>query len=73
MSMIYPHCDQNILHAPKECAYCDERPDWQELRMTWGINFTGHDDQGKLPCPSLRHRSLEIIERWHGNRKVPND
>lgn len=40
--MTYPHCDARVLHAPGECAYCDEHPDWQKLREVWGIAFTGH-------------------------------
>lgn len=38
----FPHCDQRILHKPGECEFCDEHPDWQELRKAWGIAFTGH-------------------------------
>lgn len=37
----FPHCDSRILHAPGECEYCDEVPEWQELRKAWGIAFTG--------------------------------
>ena len=40
--MIFPHCDQRILHAPGECQWCDEYPKWQKLREAWGIAFTGH-------------------------------
>lgn len=64
----FPHCDANVLHAPGKCEYCDAHPDWQELRTLWGINFTGETDPMKHPCPSLRYRSLDTIERWPGNR-----
>lgn len=35
----FPHCDQKVLHAPGECQYCDERPEWQELREAWALLF----------------------------------
>ena len=70
--MQFPHCDANILHGPKwGCEYCNAHPDWQELREAWGINFSGEHDPQKSPCPSLRFRSEEIINRWGGN--VPTD
>lgn len=45
----FPHCDSRVLHAPGECEFCDRHPDWQELRKSWGIAFTGHQPQGVLP------------------------
>lgn len=66
-----PHCDQRVLHAPGDCQYCDEYPDWQAAREAWGINFTGKREEGKLPCPSEGARSLETTERWAGNRPAP--
>lgn len=66
-----PHCDQRILHAPGECRYCDEYPDWQEVREVQRINFTGHHDPDRAPDPAEHARSLETIERWPGNRKAP--
>lgn len=62
-----PHCDQSVLHAPGECKYCDMHPEWQELRVWWGINFTGHYDEEKVMCPSEHKRSLATINRWYGN------
>lgn len=64
----YPHCDQKILHAPGECEYCDSHPDWQELREVWGINFTGHREDGKMSCPAERERNINVINRWGGNQ-----
>lgn len=66
--MQLPHCDSAILHAPGKCEYCDRHPDWQELRQSWGINYTGESDPEKLPCPAETRRSLETINRWGGNR-----
>jgi len=63
-----PHCDEKILHAPGECIYCDDYPDWQRLRKVWNINFTGHNDIEKTICPAEQRRSLEIINKWGGNR-----
>lgn len=64
---MFAHCDQRILHAPGKCKYCDEYPEWQELREAWGINFTGEYDPEKLICPAEQQRDLETIELWDGN------
>lgn len=67
--MQYPHCDARILHAPGQCVYCDSHPEWQELRKTWNINFTGEYDREKDLCPAERSRgNLNQIEKWGGNR-----
>ena len=63
-----PHCDSSILHEPGECVYCDEYPDWQELRELWKINFTGKYENHKVPCPSEWFRDVEKINLWGGNR-----
>jgi hypothetical protein len=84
MDFQVPHCDQRVLHAPGECQVCDAQPEWQWLRQTWGINFTGHhektDERGHplLPCPSETARPLGRINQWDGNvpykgGKVNND
>jgi hypothetical protein len=70
-----PHCDQRILHAPGECWACDLYPDWQALRVKWGIAFTGHQPEvvrlgvdqqeipvavrRELPCPADYNRPPE--------------
>lgn len=72
----FPHCDARILHAPGECEFCDEHPDWQELRKTWMIAFTGHepvtyDHAGtQVPCPADFNRPPSgdaDHRRWAGN------
>ncbi len=77
MSVIqqFPHCDPRVLHEPKSCAFCDAHPDWQELRVHWGINFTGKNDLSKHPCPSEEYRPAHVIHQWGGNRptNVPVD
>lgn len=40
----FPHCDSRVLHAPGKCEFCDKHPDWQDLRLAWGIAFTGDTD-----------------------------
>lgn len=65
--VVFPHCDPRILHAPGECEYCDLHPEWQDLRESWQIAFTGHGagfsirpnnpegrpvDGALLPCPA---------------------
>lgn len=67
----FPHCDPRVLHAPGECEYCDLHPDWQELRKTWGIAFTGHDpvdDQCSCPADFARPQGSNADHRnWYGN------
>lgn len=71
----FPHCDTRILHAPGQCRYCDNHPEWQALREAWGIAFTGQDwgsdEEGiKLPCPADLNRppgSDRDHRRWGGN------
>ena len=65
------HCDNLILHAPGECQYCDHYPMAQALRDWWQINFTGHHDTTKLPCPSTLRRTDEVRDLWYGNVSVP--
>lgn len=65
----FPHCDQRILHAPGECTFCDEHPEWQALRLNWGIAFTGWEpdlDKKELPCPASHARG-ETGRAWIGN------
>jgi len=65
----FPHCDQRVLHAPSECEYCDRHPEWQALRMAWGIAFTGYEPDGKeLPDPATAARGLPNVEVWGDNR-----
>src|SRR4051812_31142043 len=63
----FPHCDSNILHAPKKCIYCDEYPEEQAKRIADGINFTGEQDPNKTKCPAEEARALKMIEQWPGN------
>lgn len=66
----FPHCDQRVLHAPLECTYCDLHPEWQQLRQSWGIAFTGWEpsvEEHELPCPATYARG-ESLNAWHGNR-----
>lgn len=66
----FPHCDQRILHAPGECRYCDAHKEWQDLRIAWGVAFTGWEpdtDKKELPCPADYARGENPIKRF-GNR-----
>lgn len=63
-----PHCDQSVLHAPGMCGFCDQYPDWQEMRSMWGINYTGKYSEDKVLCPSEHRRPLGKINLWPGNR-----
>ena len=68
----FPHCDTAVLHAPTECFYCDAHPLWQDLRLGWGIAFTGHEPgDGQVPCPSDTRRGTGGAHVWGGNR--PSD
>lgn len=64
--MQFPHCDARILHHHGACVYCDAHPDWQQLRVTWGINFTGESEPGVQPCPADRARGDGHMA-WGGN------
>ena len=67
----YPHCDSRVLHAPGECEYCDGHPDWQALRVRWGIAFTGYEPvDDELPCPAWYARG-EKSQMWSGNVARP--
>jgi hypothetical protein len=67
----FPHCDQRILHALGECQFCDLHPEWQHLRLMWGIAFTGYQPEaGELPCPADNARG-DLHKQWHGNVAVP--
>lgn len=70
--MQYPHCDQRILHAPGECEFCDRHPKWQELRVTWGIAFSGHaPEHGQTACPAdtaVLFGERGDYNQWGGNR-----
>lgn len=66
-----PHCDSSILHAPGECQHCDTYPDWQQARETQRINFTGHMESGKSPCPSVWFRDPLTRDLWGGNQAQP--
>lgn len=64
-----PHCDQRVLHAPLECAYCDDYPAWQHYRTLIGVAFTGHEPaKGETPCPSDARRGTGQAHTWGGNR-----
>lgn len=70
-----PHCDDLVLHAPRQCEYCDRHQSWQVARIRLGIAFTGNawNEKGTTlrPCPATLLRSVETIERWYGN--VPTE
>lgn len=75
-----PHCDPAILHAPGECQFCDDLPEWQALRQLWGICFTGHEPiiingpmyaYELIACPSDIRRPAGSI--WSGNRADPGE
>jgi hypothetical protein len=66
----YPHCDPRVLHAPGECKYCDMHPEWQDLRETWGINFTGKAEVGLDPCPADKARPHGKSQVWLGNKPM---
>jgi hypothetical protein len=73
-SETFPHCDESVLHARGECEYCDEYPDWQSLRISWGIAFTGHEPSfGQMPCPSDFLRGTGQAHTWGGNRPTNVD
>ena len=72
----FPHCDARILHAPGECEFCDQHPEWQALRIHWGIAFTGwepDEEKKELPDPATYACGLKSINAWAANRAQPKD
>jgi hypothetical protein len=67
----FPHNDQLVLHAPKECKICDQFPERQALRESWGVDFTGKRTYTKTKCPSEQRRDLETIYALKSNHPVP--
>lgn len=69
----HPHCDQDVLHAPGTCEYCDQYPARQGARLAERVCFTGEENPDKTPCPATRRRSVDIIHAWSGNRPTRDD
>jgi hypothetical protein len=68
----FPHCDDRVLHAPKECTICDEyAPQMQADRKAAGVNFTGQSLPGLKPCPSDAARGVGGAHVWGGNTPKP--
>lgn len=68
----YPHCDARVLHAPGECEFCDGyASELQQGRVDQGINFTGHSDPDKKPCPADAARGIGGAHTWGGNAPQP--
>jgi len=73
VGITFPHCDPRILHAPGECDFCDRHKEWQYLRLTWGIAFTGYTpDENELPCPADNARG-DGHKAWRGNQARPKE
>ncbi len=70
-SALAPHCDYRVLHAPGDCAFCDNYPAYQDYRIITGIKFTGQQvtvgDDWSTPCPSDFHRGTGGAHVWPGN------
>ena len=75
--MKFPHCDNRILHKNGECEYCDRYPEWQELRETWKIAFTGHPPApDETACPAdiaVMWEERGDYNQWGGNRRKLNE
>ena len=69
----FPHCDQNCIHRPLSCEYCDQYAgNIQQNRELLKVNFTGENDPRKHPCPSDLKRGLAGAHVWGGNRPKSN-
>ncbi len=42
----YPHCNQDILHAPGECFYCDKYPERQYVKYVLDGEFSNNEANG---------------------------
>jgi hypothetical protein len=78
----FPHCDSNVLHSPRACVFCDERPDLQDYRMQNRILFTDDilntvtergyttEQYGWTQCPAWVERG-SACQKWEGNVPSP--
>lgn len=46
MSAMYPHCNQEVLHAPGTCQYCDMYPERQAMRSASKTPYTPAEANG---------------------------
>lgn len=63
----FPHCDAQVLHAPGECQHCDTHPEWQDLRVAWGVAFTGQYPAGGV----VEHRRAGGADQDRRSWSVP--
>jgi hypothetical protein len=42
----YPHCNSEVLHAPRTCHYCDAYPNRQAMRAASSTPFTPPEANG---------------------------
>lgn len=42
----YPHCNQNIIHRPGECYYCDKYPHLQMVKYALDDDFSDEINNG---------------------------
>lgn len=69
-----PHNNLKVLHAPGECPDCDRYPYAQQLRLTWGIAFTGYTPEGKeIACPSEKIGDNRAAQGSQGNQALEKD
>lgn len=66
----FPHCDPRILHANGECEHCDKYSDWQELRKSWQIAFTGHKT---VDAPGVRRDNDDRTVKYDAVLPCPAD
>lgn len=69
----FPHCDSRILHARGKCDYCDQRPEWHEIRNALGLAFTesATDRDHPYMCPAeaaVLAGERGELNAWPGNR-----
>lgn len=62
-----PHCDNQILHSPGKCKYCDDHPDAQTYRKMLHLKFTDEMSEGDSVLPG-GERTKARAERWGGNQ-----
>lgn len=46
MARVLIHCNDEVLHAPGVCGYCDDYPDRQAARQASGGGFTPPEANG---------------------------
>ena len=55
--LVYPHCDDRVLHSKGVCSHCDNYPQLQHFRKALGLKFTDELQANDALLPGEDRRS----------------